>query len=181
LSFLLKRYFERFLKLDFFTKNTPIQKSIKNPIFIKNTCLSNKEYRKYLRSKRSCFFPELEEELDRWIVQARANGTVVTGARILCEAKIIATRMKLTQFMGSNGWLTNFLKRHVYSLRRISSKQKELPMDISNVINKFHSECREKRVYFSPGAILNADETSVDLDSPSDYTYEKKGTKKIWA
>ena len=132
-----------------------------------------------MNHKRHCFFPELEKRLDEWIIRARNNGTVVTGARILVEAKVIAQDLRLDNFVGSNGWLVNFLKRHLYVLRRINSKNKDLPLNVSTLIQKFHEECRELRQHYVLSQILNADETNIELDSPGDYTYEKKGTKRL--
>ena len=125
-----------------------------------------------MNHKRHCFFPELEKRLDEWIIRARNNGTVVTGARILVEAKVIAQDLRLDNFVGSNGWLVNFLKRHLYVLRRINSKNKDLPLNVSTLIQKFHEECRELRQHYVLSQILNADETNIELDSPGDYTYE---------
>jgi hypothetical protein len=142
---------------------------------------NQKEYRKYLRAKNHCFFPDLEDELDAWISRERAKGSVITGSRILVEAKLIAQRKELKSFMGSNGWLCNFLKRKSLSLRKINSKNKDLPLNVSSTLKKFHEQCQEKRQHYRASQILNADETNVELDSPSDYTYDKKGAKKVCA
>ncbi len=127
-----------------------------------------------MNHKRHCFFPELEKRLDEWIIRARNNGTVVTGARILVEAKVIAQDLRLDNFVGSNGWLVNFLKRHLYVLRRINAKNKDLPLNVSTLIQKFHEECRELRQHYVLSQILNADETNIGLDSPWDYKVGRK-------
>ena len=73
----------------------------------------------------------------------------------------------------------NFLKRHLYVLRKINSTNKDLPLNVNLVIRKFHEECRELRQFYLPSQIWNADETNIELDSPESYTYEKKGTSKV--
>ncbi len=74
-----------------------------------------------MRQTNRCFFPSLERELNDWNIQARANGIIVTGTRILIQAKLIAEKNGVELFRGSKGWLSNFLARHDYSLRRINS------------------------------------------------------------
>ena len=134
-----------------------------------------------MRQTNRCFFPSLERELNDWIIQARANGIIVTGTRILIQAKLIAEKNGVELFRGSKGWLSNFLARHDYSLRRINSMGKDLPKDISKTIHKFIDTCENKRANFTRAQIYNWDETHVELDSPSSYTYDKKGTTKIHA
>ena len=54
-------------------------------------------------------------------------------------------------------------------------------MNVASQIRKFHELCREKRQHYVLSQIINADETNVQLDAPDNYTYEKKGTKKVGA
>ena len=48
----------------------------------------------------------------------------------------------------------DFLKRHLYVLRRINAKNKDLPLNIKTLIKNFHEECRELRQYYVPSQIL---------------------------
>jgi hypothetical protein len=106
---------------------------------------------------------------------------VISGTKILVQAKLIAKRLNLDNFQGSHGWLVNFLSRFCFTLRRIGSAGKDLPLNVKPLIEKFHEACRAKRVHFTRSQILNADETNIQLDSPDNYTYDKRGEKKITA
>ena len=63
----------------------------------------------------------------------------------------------------------------------MDSAGKDLPLNVKPLIEKFHEGCRAKRVHFTQSQILNADETNIQLDSPDNYTYDKRGGKRITA
>jgi hypothetical protein len=75
-----------------------------------------------IKQSRRCFFPNLEIALSNLIKERRQNGAVVTGYYILNQAKLIAQEQQIENFGASRGWLNNFLGRHDYVLRRITSK-----------------------------------------------------------
>jgi hypothetical protein len=137
--------------------------------------------KKNLSTKTRCFFPQLETRLDECIIELRSKGIVVTGNRIIIEAKKIANELGFTNFQGSKGWLRNFLSRKCYTLRKINCKGKDLPKDIAITKRGFIETCKEKRANYSRAQIYGWDESYVEIDSPEMYTYDKKGKGKICA
>lgn len=59
-------------------------------------------------------FPEVEEELVKWLVDARKSGTVLTDALIRANAKETARKLHISdeKFKASSGWVENFKHRH---------------------------------------------------------------------
>ena len=71
-------------------------------------------------------YPEMEEELDKYITELRARGVFVSSFMIKVEAMRIL-RLEAEQrntelkFRASDGWFSNFIKRKKFSLRRITT------------------------------------------------------------
>ena len=90
--------------------------------------LSRKTVRQWLRNKESfletfnkrdrsrvtrssdAFYPDLEAELNYKIVTMRRRGVNISGELILAHARRIAISLNLNGFIGTQGWLHNFLK-----------------------------------------------------------------------
>jgi len=134
----------------------------------------------HVNQVRQAFFPQLEEVLHQDILIKRQAGTVINGTYILNKARLIAQELALANFIGSRGWLLNFLKRHGLVLRRITSGGKQLPINTKDIINEFHLSCVNSRVGRKRAEIFNIDETSIQLDAPGNYTYDTKGTKNVY-
>jgi hypothetical protein len=130
---------------------------------------------------RRAHFPVLEESLLRYVQAMRRDGAVVTGITILNKARALAQELNVINFVGSRGWLFNFLRRHNLVLRRITSGGKQLPINTKQIIRDFHERCMTLRIGLNRSEIFNADETSIQLDSYGNYSYETKGSKNIYA
>ena len=81
------------------TRST-LRKWIKLKQSIKNSNLKNKRAR--VMSSRKAFFPELEAQLNDFIIDSRKRlKAVVTGTTILNRARLIAKRNGLANFQGN--------------------------------------------------------------------------------
>ena len=139
-----------------------------------------KRTRMHRNQVRRAFFPQLEENLKEDILARRGEGAVVNGVYIINKAKSIASELNLHNFIGSRGWMLNFLKRNNLVLRRITSGGKQLPINSKEIINEFHENCQNKRIGRSRSQIYNFDETNIQFDSPGNYTYDTKGAKNVY-
>ena len=71
----------------------------------------------------------------------------------------------------------NFLRRNKFVLRRITTTGRDLPENSIDTILKFLIGMRKLFIDiedFDLDSLINMDETSIYLDFPSNYTYEKK-------
>ena len=123
----------------------------------------------------------MEQELSSWIENGRAKGACISGFVIRVKAlEIMREHCRRDDrpliFKASVGWLLNFLKRNKWVLRRITTSGRDLPDNSIETILNFLVEMKQ---HFIDGKIdfdwiVNMDETSIYLDFPSNYTYEKK-------
>ena len=76
--------------------------------------------------------------------------------------------------------MLNFLRRKGIVLRKITSTGRDLPANSPVVIKGFFKNC-DKIIEdgYTNDQIINMDETSIYLDFPSNYTYERKGAKRV--
>lgn len=58
------------------------------------------------------YYPDIEEALDEWLKEARANNIRINGGEIKEKALFFAGKFNHTDFKASNGWLSNYKKRH---------------------------------------------------------------------
>ena len=130
---------------------------------------------------KSCQWPELEDKLLQWIEEQRQSGYIVTRNMLIIKAKAMAAELKLTGFLASNCWCTNFLRRKNLALRQKTKIAQKLPEDLDQKITNFQSfviKSRRKENY-ELVHIGNMDETPVWFDMPSARTMNAKGAKTV--
>lgn len=140
--------------------------------------------------EEKCFFPEMENKLHEWLVSKRRNenacisGLVIQQKAIEIFKEVYAGKSQgQIDFKASDGWKYNFLSRKNLVLRRITTTGRDLPRDALNTIRTFMNHCQVMRDMsnYSREIVLNADETTIYLDSPSNYTYDEKGQRRVKA
>lgn len=67
--------------------------------------------------RRGAEHPDLEKELESWVLEERSVGLMVSDSDIREMALEIAKRDDVAEFRASVGWLVNFKKRHRLSYR----------------------------------------------------------------
>ncbi|CAF1134857.1 unnamed protein product [Brachionus calyciflorus] len=122
-------------------------------------------------------FSELETELYEWILEKRRNGVCINKKMITTKALILN---KDNNFVASNGWFCNFLRRKNLVLRRITTSGRELPKDAGKTVIDFLRNCQDSFVLhdIDRNSLVNMDETSIYLDSPSSTTYSEAGASR---
>ena len=86
-----------------------------------------------------------------------------------------------TPFVGSRGWLHNFMARYSISLRRRTTVSQKLPGDVDSQIVEYLMKVRRlRRINSYPSkCIIAMDEVALWLDMPADTTLDIKGTRSI--
>ena len=90
---------------------------------------------------KSCQWPELEDKLLQWIEEQRQSGYIVTRNMLIIKTKAMAAELKLTGFLASNCWGTNFLRRKNLALRQKTKIAQKLPEYLDQKITNFG--CRQ--------------------------------------
>ena len=93
----------------------------------------------------------------------------LTGLTIKSKALSLAKSQNISDFKASSGWLRRFLNRFDYTLRRITSVGRELPVNFKDVIENILSFCADNILNRERSSVFNMDETCVYLDSPGKY------------
>jgi hypothetical protein len=96
--------------------------------------------RKAFRGPKSGNFPEIEDEILKYVRGLRSNGVGVSREMLHFKAREIATRqiISFSQFKVSRGWMCRFMKREGLSLRRRASLSERVQKDFDDKIIAFH-------------------------------------------
>ncbi|CAB4439638.1 unnamed protein product [Rhizophagus irregularis] len=71
------------------------------------------------KRNRQAFFPQLEETLALWFDEAIKHNLIVTGEILKTKGHAIANILNIDNFNRSDGWLSNFKKRHhIYQITK---------------------------------------------------------------
>ena len=128
-------------------------------------------------------YDDMEKELHSWIVEQRKNGYIVTMPTIRLRARQLAkeTRFGYTDFKGSNGWCSNFMKRWDLCVRQRTHIAQKLPSDVENKVDSFHSFVinERKKLDYDLSQIGNMDETPMFFDMPGNRTVDFKGNTTV--
>lgn len=145
--------------------------------------LENTNSKKRAFRGKPCKFPELEEELFRYVTEVRNDGYALTTDMLRVKALALARAKNIPAgtFKASAGWVRRFLKRKDLSFRRRTTLCQRLPEDYTDKVLSFHKYViglRHQHNYLL-SQIGNADQTPVWFDCPENYTVELKGKKSV--
>lgn len=143
---------------------------------------ANKQ-RKAFRGPKKGRFPEIEDALCDYVNLLRSRANPVTAEMLQIKAHELAREKGVprTSFKASRGWITRFMRRKNFSLRRRTTIAQKLPADYEEKLIRFQRhviKLRQEKNYFL-GQIGNADETPVYFDMPSAATIAVKGSKSV--
>ena len=78
--------------------------------------LSLAKWSKLSFRSRKAMWPQLEEQLEEWILQQKKESRSVSTMSIRLKAKSLADEMKISSFQGGPSWCFQFMKRHNLSV-----------------------------------------------------------------
>ncbi|XP_077573837.1 uncharacterized protein LOC144197115 isoform X2 [Stigmatopora nigra] len=113
-------------------------------------------------------WPELETQLEQWILDVRAVGRNVSTVTIRLRAKALAEELKIQHFQGGPSWCFRFMKRHHLSIKTWNSVPQILAADGAEKMADFRSSCAKKinDKLMQPHNITNMDEVPLTFDIP---------------
>src|SRR6218665_145250 len=132
-------------------------------------------------------FPELEVELNEWVLSQRQNGYIVTRDSIRLRAVQLKKTDKyknqpgMATFLASSGWCSRFMDRHSLTLRQRTKIAQKLPAVLEDKIASFHQFIiRHRKQHDYPlSQIGNMDETPMTFDLPPNRTVNSSGARTI--
>ncbi|XP_050522274.1 tigger transposable element-derived protein 4-like [Daktulosphaira vitifoliae] len=126
------------------------------------------------KKNRPSEFSRLEQCLFTWFNQVRQQNIPVSGILIKEKAKSFAEILDISDFTASDGWLSNFKKRHNLVFRKICGES-------ASVDNGICENWKVKLQYllceYDPKNVFNADETGLFFKCLPDRTLTYKNEK----
>jgi len=137
-----------------------------------------KPSKRALRLRRE-FWPDLEIELETWIIDQRKESRRVSTINIQMRAKQIANEKCILNFKASHCWINRFMKRRNLSVRAVTSLGQKLPQDWKEKMAAFKLFVEQNIQGIELQQIGNMDEVPMSFDMPSNFTIDKKGSENI--
>lgn len=116
-------------------------------------------------SSKKAHYPELEEELSKLIVRMSNENVAINKHSVLAYAThLVNSRPELTagkaKPLFSNGWISNFMKRHDLKSRQMNGEAGSVQIDAESVATQVEKLKKEMEKYELKD-ILNFDETGL--------------------
>ena len=124
-------------------------------------------------------WPQIEAELKAWIVLRRDKHRAIDGRMLKREAQGIASRLGLSNFQASCGWIRNFMKQNLLSARRRTSVGQLLPEDYKEKVIEFCRFYPEHGSEILPHNLGNLDKVPVPFDIVHNHTVDVKGKQDV--
>ena len=153
------------------------------------TNMTDKRRKRRIGGGRHPMHAELKNKLCRWVSNQRSK-KIIVNYRLLREqafailAEEVSASTSSTDFVCSNRWIKNFMRRNGLSFRKIThmgqadnksaKKKSEIARDYLNSIN-------DLTIGLDPHQIFNMDETPIYIDMVSSSTIDFVGKKNIEA
>ncbi|KAM7289069.1 uncharacterized protein ISCGN_029206 [Ixodes scapularis] len=126
---------------------------------------------------------QMERELTDFVREQRAAHLAVNIELLQAKAREIAgdKGIQRADFKASKHWVSRFMRRAGFSLRRHTSISQKLPESYEELLVAFqkHTISLRKAVPSQLGQIGNGDQTPVYLDMPSALTMHQKGSRQV--
>ena len=122
---------------------------------------------------KTCDHPELEKALIMWIRSVRSQNIPLDGPTLLMKTEAFSKGFGIENFKASQGWLSNFKKRHGITFQRIQGEASSVKeQDTEEWIKTQLPKLLEK---YSMDCIYNADETALFWEALPNVTLGFKG------
>jgi transposase-like protein len=126
-------------------------------------------------------WPELEDVLEKWILEQREKGLPLSTVQIRLQAKNFAANMGISNFTGNPNWCFRFMARKKLSVRARTTVGQSLPDDWEDKKKSFlqyvENAVSGKKLHKSQ--IINMDEVPMSFDCPPTRTVCKTGEKTV--
>lgn len=156
------------------------EKCVRRWISMKKT-LMQVNRRKRANRCRNAYWPELENNLYRWVTAQRDSGRSVSTIQIRMKAKVLAAEMKIENFTGNSSWCYRFMKRKNLSVRMRTTVGQKLPDDWEEKQKGFLEYFLKLRNDgdYDLKHIINMDEVPLMFDCPPNKTVQEKNSTTV--
>jgi hypothetical protein len=134
---------------------------------------------KRARRKRSAFWPQVEDQLKKWVIDERKSKRRVSTVAIRLNAQELAKQMDIEGFKGGVNWCFKFMRRKGLSVREATSVGQPLPADWKEKAAEFRGKFNEFKANVTLNHIGNMDETAMSFDMPYKRTVEVRGAEDV--
>ncbi|GFV35830.1 pogo transposable element with KRAB domain [Trichonephila clavipes] len=142
------------------------------------TNFENCDIRKRADRRGKPHWPELEPEINKWILKERDDGKAVSTVSIRMKARVIAREMNIVNFSGGTTWCYRFMKRNNLVVQR---SDRNYLMTGGKNLTTFLTFCKQIIVEnnFTEDLIFNMDEVPLSFDIPPTRTVDVQGASFI--
>ena len=142
------------------------------PVMPKNKCADR---------GRECFWPDVDEAVNEWVLNQRKSGFIVTRNMIRIAALRMAKEKAINNFKGTVGWCRRLMEGNHLSLRCKTKIAQKLPDAYEKKITNFlrYLICIRVKNNYELGQIGNMDETPMWFDMPNARTVNRCGEKTV--
>ena len=102
------------------------------------------------------------------------NGILMINSALLTEARQIAVRLKIKDFVGTYSWLQRFKDRNQICYRKTTRMGQKLHPSAKKEAENFKAKIIElcEKYRYPMNAVVNLDESGIFFDAPSGQTLE---------
>ena len=115
------------------------------------------------------------------MIERREHQLPVSRARV-SRYVLSLTKSKYPDFKASSGWMTRFMDRNNFSVRRHTSLSQKLPADLEIRLAAFYkhlNELRDTKELDEEALIINMDEVPMVFDTVPNTTLNTRGEKDV--
>lgn len=123
-------------------------------------------------------WPNVETELNKWILLQRSLGRSVSTVSVGLQARLIASNMKIDGFTGYPSWCYRFMKRNHLSVRAKTTVGQQLPEEWEVKAKEFQKFVDKiiKEEDLLATEVINMDEIALSFDMVPNRTVNLTGT-----
>jgi hypothetical protein len=136
-------------------------------------------------------FQEMEANLVDWLDKCRAIGLPILnkdikavalelyqqwwdGLGVEGQGRILQKHVRMSVFTASDGWLSDFQKRHHISLRRKTHDSKKVPANADELVAQFLVNIQQQLCHFHPRQVTNIDEMFALFEDVGNHKGERQ-------
>lgn len=123
-------------------------------------------------------WPQLEDQLEQWVVEQRAASRSVSTVTIRMKAKALAQELNINEFRGGPSWCFRFMKRRHLSIRTQTTVSQQQPQDYQEKLATFRAYCKNK-ITEKKIRPEHMDEVPLTFDIPVNRTVDKMGARTV--
>lgn len=120
------------------------EKLVRNWRKVEDTLTAMKKTKRANRGLKARW-PQLEEQVQKWVLEERAAGRGVSTVQLRRHARVVARAMNINDFVGGPSWCYRFMQRNCLSIRARTTMSQKLPADFRAEVDSSR-EFLEKQV-----------------------------------